>query len=261
MSDRPSAQTASGEGAQLSIESLVATSDQGLVAATHGSARILVINRPEARNAMSYDFRRAFAVAISDAESDPAVKVVIVTGAAGNFSAGVDLKDHRAHPDRPMFRPHPAEAVRSMTKPVIAAVDGYCLTGGLEVALSCSFVIATTRARFADTHAKVGLFPSWGLSALLPSAVGARRARQMSLTGSMVDAPTALSWGLVNELTDPEVLLARCMEIAATIEACNEDSVRLQLEVIGRNDGAPLEVALDAETQAVERWRADRTAQ
>jgi enoyl-CoA hydratase len=168
----------------------------------------------------------------------------------------VDLKDHRANPGRPMFRPNPAEAVRAMTKPIIAAVDGYCLTGGLELALSCSFVIATDRARFADTHAKVGLFPSWGLSALLPSAVGTRRARQMSITGSMIDAATALSWGLVNEVTDPDQLLSRCIELADAIAACDEDSVRLQLEVLGANDGAPLRTALTAEEHAVDRWRA-----
>jgi enoyl-CoA hydratase len=239
---------------------MVAESKQVLVTATYGPVRFLVINRPEARNAMSYEFRRSFAAAIGDAEGESSVKVLVVTGAAGNFSAGVDLKDHRANPNRPMFRPHPAEAVRSLTKPIIAAVDGYCLTGGLELALSCSFVIATNRAQFADTHAKVGLFPSWGLTALLPNAVGVRRARQMSMTGSMIDAATALSWGLVNEITNPDELLLRCMQISAEIDACDEDSIRSQLELISQNDGAPLEVALAAEEKAAQLRRAQRAS-
>ncbi len=252
------AHESSGDVPELVAEVLAAASDQELVAVTSGATRVLIINRPGTRNAMSYEFRRAFAAATSAAESDSAVKVVIVTGAAGNFSSGVDLKDHRANPDRPTFHPNPAEAVRAMTKPVIAAVDGYCLTGGLELALSCTFVIATDDARFADTHAKVGLFPSWGLTALLPSAIGTRRARQLSITGAMIDARTAVSWGLVNEVTTPDALLVRCMEIAGQIESCAEDSVRLQLEVARLNDGVPLHVALSAEEETVQRWRARR---
>lgn len=247
------------EGSRIvSPEALIEGCDGWLVPLSLGDVRMLVINRPEARNAMSYDFRRDYARALEECEHDTSVKVVIVTGTGGHFSAGVDLKDHRAHPGRPMFRPHPGEATRALTKPIIAAVDGYCLTGGLEVALSCSFVIATDRARFADTHAKVGLFPSWGLSALLPNAIGTRRARQMSLTGDMIDAATALVWGLVNEVVAPERLLSRCLEIAESIVRCDEGSARLQLEVLSRNAGSSLDVALAAEEDAVTRWRSRR---
>jgi enoyl-CoA hydratase len=130
------------------------------------------------------------------------------------------------------------------------------VTGALELALSCSFIIASDRARFADTHAKRGLFPAWGLSALLPSAIGVRRARQMSLTGDFIDAQTAYEWGLVNELTTPERLLGRALELSEAIQACEEGSVRLQIEVMSRNDGAPLDVAIAAEDAAVRRRRA-----
>ena len=231
----------------LDVESLASRTDDPLVIATDSGVRLLIINRPQVRNAMSYDFRRAYAEALTAAEVDAEVKVVIVTGVAGQFSAGVDLKDMRANPGRPMFRPHPGEATRALGKPIIAAVDGFCLTGGLELALSCSFVIATDRARFADTHAKIGRFPGWGLSALLPSVVGPRRARQMSLTGEMIDAQTAYEWGLVNELTSPDRLLPRGLELAMAMQACDESSVRLQLDVMRRNDGAPLDVAIAAE--------------
>ena len=241
--------------ASVEVDELVGGSTEALVTADRDGVRLLVINRPEKRNAMSYDFRVAYAAALAEAEKDDTVKVVIVTGAAGCFSAGVDLKDNSANRGRPMFRPHPGEATRAMAKPVIAAVDGYCLTGGLELALSCSFIIASDQARFADTHAKVGRFPGWGLSAMLPRAVGVRRARQMSFTGEMIDARRAYEWGLVNELTTPQGLLPRALEIAAAIQACNRESVRDQVDVISRNDGAPLDAAIAAEERVHRRWR------
>ena len=241
---------------ELAADVLAAGSDQHLVSIDRDGARILIINRPGARNAMSYDFRVDFAHAMAAAEAEAAVKVVIVTGVNGQFSAGVDLKDHRANPNRPMFRPHPVDAVLAMTKPVIAAVDGYCLTGGLELACASSFIIATDRARFADTHAKVGLFPGWGLSAMLPRAVGVRRARQMSLTGEMIDAARALEWGLINEIVAPERLLTRCLEIAALIQACDEGSVRGQVALFRDGDGVSLKAAFALEDAARERRRA-----
>ncbi|MGE0385570.1 MAG: enoyl-CoA hydratase-related protein [Gammaproteobacteria bacterium] len=240
----------------LTADELVAGSESLIVTADRDGTRILILNRPRVRNAMSMDLRRAYAALVAEAESDERVRVLVVTGAAGNFSAGVDLKDMRANPGRPYFRPHPGEATRALTKPVIAAVDGNCVTGGLELALSCSFIVASDRARFADTHAKVGLFPAWGQSALLPRAIGTRRARQMSLTGEFIDSRTACAWGLVNELTTPERLLPRCLELAAAMQACDAQSVRWQLEIMKQNDGAPLQAALDAEEAAVQRWRA-----
>lgn len=240
----------------LTPDALAAGSDRPLVPVTRGDVRVLIFNRPAVRNAMSLEVRQEFARLTQEAEADAAIRSVIVTGVAGYFSAGVDLKEYRAGPRPPMFRPHPGEAARAMTKPIIAAVDGPCVTGGLEVALSCSFIVASDRARFADTHAKVGLFPAGGQSALLPRAIGTRRARQMSLTGAFIDVRTAYDWGLVNEITAPEALLPRCFEIAAAIAACDPVSVARQLDLMARNDGAPFDVALAAEVAAVQRWRA-----
>lgn len=239
------------------LEDLIAGSDRPLVAATSGEVRVLVFNRPQVRNAMSLEVRQEFARMTREADADEAVKAIIITGAAGDFTAGVDLKEYMAGPTRPpMFRPHPGEAARAVIKPMIAAVDGPCVTGGLEVALSCSFIVASDRARFADTHAKVGRFPSWGLSALLPRAIGTRRARQMSLTGEFITAATAYDWGLVNEVVTPSGLLTRCLEIAGAIAAANPRSVELQMELMKHHDGAPLADALAAEDAAIPRWRA-----
>jgi enoyl-CoA hydratase len=244
--------------AVVSADALVAGSDRPLVEATVGDVRILVLNRPEVRNALSLEVRKEFARMTQEAEADPGIKALIITGAHGFFSAGVDLKERAAGPPQPMFRPHPAESARAVTKPFVAAIDGPCVTGALELSLSCSFLIASDRARFADTHAKVGLFPGWGQSALLASAIGVRRARQLSLTGAFIDVETALAWGLVNEITTPENLLPRALEICAQMSAANERSVRMQLDLYARHDGVPFETALATEYAAADIWRAGR---
>lgn len=245
--------------AEFSLETLLAGSQEPLAVTDRGPVRVLIFNRPAARNALSVAVRQAFAREAQEAEADPAVKALIVTGAGGAFSAGVDLKEAAAGP-RPLVRPNPGEVLRAMTKPSIAAVDGPCVTGALEIALSCSFIIASDRARFADTHAKVRLFPAWGMSALLPRAIGVRRARQMTLTGEFIDAGTALSWGLVNEVTTPDALLPRCAELAEAILGCDEASARAQLALLNRTEAAPLADALAAEAEALGRWREARGA-
>jgi len=193
------------EHAKLDVDELIDGSDDPLVAKLQAGVLVLIVNRPRARNAISLDMRKAFARIIEAAESDDEIKAAVVAGAHGIFSSGADIKEVLSGPAR-VFRPHPGEVARSFTKPIIAAVDGVCVTGALELALSCDFIIASSRARFADTHAKVGLFPGWGQTALLSSAVGVRRARQMSLTGEFIDAEKAFAWGLVNELAAPEDL-------------------------------------------------------
>jgi enoyl-CoA hydratase len=104
-----------------------------------------------------------------------------------------------------------------VAKPVIGAVNGVAVTGGFELALHCSWLVASDRARFADTHARVGIQPGWGLTVLLAEAVGARRAREMSATGNFLDAETALRWGLVNHVVPHDQLLAFSRELAADV--------------------------------------------
>jgi len=242
------------ENEKISLDQMIGTSEEPLVAAMHEGVLLLIINRPQARNALTLAMRKDFARLVERAEGDAAVKAVIVIGAKGIFSAGADIKEVLQGPAR-IFRPHPGEVARSFTKPIIAAVDGVCVTGALELALSCNFIIASDRSRFADTHAKVGLFPGWGQNALLASAVGVRRARQMSLTGEFIDARTALTWGLVNEVTTPENLLPRALDICRQIGAADPRSVHMQLELYARHDGAPFDVAIAAENALAQKWR------
>jgi enoyl-CoA hydratase len=238
------------------LDALVAGSDEPLVVATRATIRLLVFNRPSARNALSRGMRQTYARELQAAEADPDITAVIVTGAHGYFSAGVDVKENPPGSNLPMIRPHPVEVTRGMTKPVIAMVDGPCITGGLEVALSCSFVVASTRSSFADTHIKIGIFPGWGLASLLSSAIGARRAAQMQMSGEFIDAQRAYDWGIVNELVPSEALLARGLELANRIGAYDQDKIRRYVDLNRRLDGLATDEALAAEFTVVDRIRA-----
>jgi len=208
----------------VAIDDLVDGSDAPIVIENRGCVHFVVLNRPAARNALTRAMRADFARILVEADADENVGALVLTGAGGCFSAGVDLKDRV--PGAPPVEPNPGVALRGLAKPVVAAIDGFCITGALEMALSCDIAIATPDARFADTHCKLGLFPRWGGGHLLTAAIGVRRARHMMLAGVMIDASTALSWGLVNELVAPTTLLERATELA---EAMADNATRQPL--------------------------------
>ncbi|HEY8216406.1 MAG TPA: enoyl-CoA hydratase-related protein, partial [Acidimicrobiia bacterium] len=168
--------------------------------------RTITIDRPEARNAMTWAMRERIAQLFDGASADDAIDVVVITGVDASFSAGVDLKELRAQTG-PVKRMNPTIAARRCAKPTIAAVNGVCVTGGLELALACDVIVASDQARFADTHAKAGLMPGWGMSAALPTAVGRRKAVELALTGTFIDANEALRIGLVTHVVPHDELL------------------------------------------------------
>lgn len=205
----------------------------------HARTEVVRLDRPEARNALNGELRRALFDAMAAAEADDSVDVIVLTGTDPAFCAGLDLRELAADPGSlgggfgetaELRRPWP-----DLAKPLIGAVNGVAVTGGLELALACDFLVASRHARFADTHARVGVQPGWGMSVLLPQAVGVRRARQMSATGNFVDAPTALAWGLVNEVVDHEHLLDRCLALAADIAGNDQPGVRRLLATYREN--------------------------
>src|SRR5690606_468113 len=147
--------------------------------------------------------------------ADDRVDVVILTGADPAFCAGLDLKELAATVGGPTEAPADDDGTPPerrgpfppIDKPVIGAVNGVAITGGFELALHCDMLVASEQAAFADTHARVGIMPGWGLTVLLPQAVGVRRARELSATGNFLDARTALAWGLVNHVVAHHELL------------------------------------------------------
>ncbi len=185
----------------------------------------LTLNRPRQMNALTAELRRRFAGALHALAADDSVAVVIITGAGEKaFTAGVDLKEMETAPltpeelgsDSPINR-----AFRELAKPTIAAVNGFAITGGMELAINCDILVASSNARFADTHARVGIVPGWGMSQILPRLIGPVRARYMSYTGNFVDAATAKDWGLVLEVLPPAELLPHCVKMGREIATCN----------------------------------------
>ena len=213
-----------------------------------GGIRVITIDRPEAKNALHGPLRSALRAAAADADRDDSVRVLVLTAVDPVFSAGVDFKNLERGPGETgsLLDLTPAAALRAVTKPVICAVNGACVSGALEVALSCSFIVASERARFADTHALLGVVPTWGLTALLPRAIGVRRAREMSVTGEFVDAEEALRLGLVNHVVPHAELLAFTLQLAQRIPSTA--AVREMLGLYARGEDLSPAGALAAET-------------
>ncbi len=193
-----------------------------LIVYRDGPVVTVTMNRPKQLNALSLaledEMRRCFR-ALS---ADDSLRAIVLTGAGRAFSAGVDLKELSSDPaakDQRIWHGPDSFAgiARACPHPIICAVNGFAVTGGLEVALLGDIVIASDQAQFADTHARVGITPAWGLTQVLPRLIGVNRAKQMSLTGEYVRADKAAEWGLVNEVVPAGHLLTRALELAKDI--------------------------------------------
>lgn len=193
---------------------------QLVLAADVGAVRVLTLNRPQARNALNSDLIEALYDALVATDADASVRAVVLTGADPAFCAGVDLKQAQregmAYFQR--YQTHNCiTRVGEMRTPIIGAINGPVFTGGLEIALGCDFLIASPRAVFADTHARVGILPGGGMTARLPQRVGAAMARRLSMTGEVVSAVRAEAIGLITEVVAHELLLPRAVELATEI--------------------------------------------
>ena len=236
-----------------------------------GAVRTLTLNRPSARNALTGAMRRGIADAVQAADLDPGVSVLVLTGVDPAFCAGVDLNEINAGQAEDAVPPKRAAdgsvrrsgpsvgaAVRAVQKPVIAAVNGACFTGGLELALSCDIIVASDRATFADTHARFGLVPYWGMSALLPQRVGVGRARWMSLTSRIVGAADALRTGLADEVVAHDDLGSHVAATAADIAAAAPAAVMAAQRLYDLGSRFELEARLALEAEIAEGFAFDK---
>jgi len=231
------------------------TNEDVLLTETTDRVRTLTLNRPEARNALSSALRKQFFAALREAEGDADVDVVILTGADPVFCAGLDLKELGDSTELPDISPK----WPPMTKPVIGAINGAAVTGGLELALYCDILIASEQARFADTHARVGLLPTWGLSVRLPQKVGVGMARRMSLTGDYLSATEARRVGLVTEVVPHDELMAAARRVATSIVGNNQKAVRALLGSYHRIDEAHTNDGLWIEAASARQWMSTAT--
>ncbi len=188
----------------------------------------LTLNRPDQLNALSFELREALVREMDAIRTDDSIGVVILTGAGRAFCAGMDLKE-MGDPNsrsRKIEPPQPTTMMRSLPQPVIGAVNGLAITGGFEFLLSCDMLIGTPAARFADTHARLGIIPSWGMSQRLPRMIGLNRAKELSLTGNYLSAERAYEWGLLNRVVEQEELMPTCIALANDILSCVPQGVR-----------------------------------
>ena len=191
-----------------------------IVEISEGVATV-TLNRPEAMNALSKALRARLFEVMTAPDADESVRAVVLTGAGTRaFTAGLDLKELGSEAgalgaaNAQGADENPVKAIEVCRKPVIGAINGVAITGGFEVALACDVLIASTNARFADTHARVGIFPGWGLSQKLSRLIGISRAKELSFTGNFLDAATAEAWGLVNRVVAPAELLPAAQKLA-----------------------------------------------
>ncbi len=228
---------------------------------------VVTLNRPTAMNALSGALRNELYEVMQTIRANEAVKAVVLTGAGDKaFTAGLDLKElgsegnvgKEATDTDP--RVNPVNAVRSCGKPVVGAINGVAITGGFEVALACDILVASDRARFADTHALVGIMPGWGLSQKLSRTVGLARAKELSFTGRFINAATALDWGLVSQVVAPEALLDTALALAEDIAFVDPAFLAAYGELISSGYSMGFEDALRHEHQVSSVANADVTA-
>lgn len=219
----------------------------------HGPVAIVTLNRPDALNALSRALSAAIAQAFSDLASAQDTRVAILTGKGRAFCAGMDLKELASGENglqaanEEEGAGHRRFGMAAFPGPVIAAINGFAITGGLELALCCDIRIAARGAKFADTHARVGVIPGGRMSALLPRTIGLGRAKTMSLSGNAIDAETAERWGLVNQVVEPEALMGEALALAETIAANDPAIIRRYNALIEENYGLTYAQAVDNE--------------
>ncbi len=217
------------------------------------AVRWLAINRPDKLNALNREVLAALAEALAAARAAREVRALVITGAGEKaFVAGADIGEfiglstaqaqELARRGQELFN-----AIERFPKPVIAAVNGFALGGGCELAMACHLRVASSNARFGQPEVKLGLIPGYGGTQRLPRLVGRGRALQLLLTGGMIDAATALSWGLVNRVVEGDQLAEAAQQLATEILAVSPAAVRRCLEAVAAGLDAPLEKALEME--------------
>jgi enoyl-CoA hydratase/carnithine racemase len=210
-----------------------------------GAIAQITVNRPKALNALNRQTLQEIEAAMRDARADQTIRGVILTGAGDRaFVAGADINEVAAirgieATAYAQYGQSVFDLIEAFEKPVIAAVNGYALGGGCELALACTMRLAVPAARMGLPEVKLGIIPGYGGTQRLPRLVGKGRALQMILTGDVIDANEALRIGLVNEVVEPAELLPRARELLGKIQANSPLAVRSAMEVIRRGlDGS-----------------------
>ena len=212
---------------------------------------VVTINRPDAKNAMTKAAAEGIAAAMDRLDSDDNLRVGILTGAGGTFCSGMDLKGFlRGESPSVEGRGFGGVVQQPPEKPLIAAVEGYALAGGLELMIACDLVVASAAAKFGIPEVKRGLVAAAGGVMMLPDQIPERIAMELALTGDFIDAPRAYELGLINRVTDGDAL-AGAKELAARIVANGPLAVKVSKQVIKQSRGWPMDERYKRQTQLI----------
>jgi enoyl-CoA hydratase len=208
-----------------------------------GDIAVLTLNRPEALNALSSALLRELVRQLDASDADPSIGAIVLTGQGERaFTAGMDLKE--AAEGTSALAAGDADPVAALDRcqtPVIVAVNGLCITGGMEIMMAADIVLASENARFADTHVRVGLLPGWGISQRLARQIGPQRAKELSLTGNPIDARHAFDIGLVNRVVPAGELMRAALQLAHDVARSDSRVVRAYKSLI--DDGYAVSMA------------------
>jgi len=228
---------------------------------------LVTLSRPQALNALSMALRCELARAFATLAADGHTQVVVLTGAGRAFCAGVDLRELAQSQNLGEVAlagadDDPVAAVLAFPGPVIAAINGVAITGGLELALACDILIASERALFADTHTRVGVLPSWGMSQRLPRLIGRSRALEMSLTGNFVNAIQALAWGMVNRVVPHDDTVPAALRLASDMVSTVDGMLAPYKRLVDDGLAGSLQEGLRIESRRARAWvsSVDRSA-
>ena len=217
---------------------------------------IVTVNRPDKLNALNSTVIAELDKAFTELSQTEKVRAIILTGAGRAFVAGADIAEVAEGADSPAGLEALSQAgtrvfskIERLNKPVIAAINGFALGGGLELALACHVRIASEGAKFGLPEAKLGLIPGYGGTQRLPRLIGTGRAMQMILTAGMIDANTALSYGLVNGVHPSDQLLTVARSLAKEMSANGPLALAHAIQVMAQGSGMPLEQALALESK------------
>lgn len=200
---------------------------------------VITMNRPEARNAMNKAVAEGIAAALDRLDAEPALRVAVLTGAGGTFCSGMDLKGFlRGESPVVKGRGFGGLVLKPPVKPLIAAVDGYALAGGLELMIACDLVVANTSAKFGIPEAKRGLAAGAGGLMRLPDQIPYRVAMELALTGNFIDAERALTLGLINRISEGPAIEG-AMALAREITENGPAAVRVSKQIISESRGWP----------------------
>lgn len=212
------------------------------------SIAVITFNRPEAMNALNNQTRAEFRQAIDEVAADDSIKVLILTGSGKSFVAGSDIKEFNS------TTPYAAhnivrlgEMVEKLEKPVIAAVNGFCLGGGCEIAMGCDIIIASEKAKFGQTEINIGIIPGGGGTQRLQRLIGVCRAKELIFTGDIIRADEADRIGLVNRVVPMDELMDAAREVAAKIATKSSAALKLAKTAINRGMQTNLESGLKYE--------------